>query len=366
MRTRLFVVLAVLLVGLAPASAAPASATQQDQTECSFPLSATDATGANVTVEEEPERIVALQASTAQILWDIGAKEKVVGMPVQPYTAYLNGSEERTDVTTEEGAVDVEQVVALEPDVVIAPGAIADEQIEQLRDADVTVYKFASDNSVESIYDQIRLVGQLSGECEGADETATEMQEEVERIEDAVADEDRPSVLYTFYGFTAGNGTFIDNVITAAGGQNVAAEAGVEGYQEISEEQVVDQDPEWVVVPSDAPLPNGTAYESTTAYQENQTLTVDANLMNQAGPRVVQPMGELAEAFHPEAMAQAGDANATDTNGTDANATNDTANESGANESDGEDGSGAFGPGFGVAAAAVALVAGALLTLRRS
>ncbi|WP_254543921.1 PGF-CTERM-anchored ABC transporter substrate-binding protein [Halomarina pelagica] len=376
MRFRLLVVLAVLLVGVVPASAVPASAAQQEQAQCSFPYSATDATGANVTVEEEPQRVVALQASTAQIMWEIGAKDKVVGMPVRSYTAYLDGSKERTDVLTDGGmAVDVEQVVKLDPDLVVAPGSIADEQIQQIRDAGIPVYKFASDTSIESIYRQIERVGRLTGECEGAERTVSDMRDRVQLIEGAVEGEERPRVLYTFYGYTAGNGTFIDSVITAAGGQNVAAEAGIQGYAQISEEQVVKQDPEWIVTPNDAPLPNGTAYESTTAFRKNQTVTVNASLMNQAGPRVVQPMTKLAKTFHPEAVEEAlasADA-ANGTNGTDDSAgTNGTDGTNGTNASadatdgNGSGGTGGSGPGFGVAAAVVALVGAALLTLRRT
>ncbi|MFC7155000.1 PGF-CTERM-anchored ABC transporter substrate-binding protein [Halomarina halobia] len=366
MRSSVLVSLVVLLV-VAPASAVPAGATQQDQAQCSFPYSATDSTGANVTVAEDPGRVVALQASTAQILWEIGAKDRVVGMPVRSYTAYLDGSREREDVLTEDGsAVDVERVVSLEPDLVIAPGSISDEQIQQIRDAGIPVYKFASDTSIESIYDQIERVGRLTGECEGAAETVSTMRERVQTIEGAVEGEERPRVLYTFYGYTAGNGTFIDSIITAAGGQNVAAEAGIQGYAQISEEQVVKQDPEWIVTPNDAPLPNGTAYQSTTAYRQNQTLTVNASLMNQAGPRVVEPMTKLATAFHPEAVAQATNGTGAPANDTDdANGTdgaNASGNETDGNDSDGTDGS---GPGFGVAAAVVALVGAALLTLRR-
>jgi len=131
----------VLVVSLVAGVAVPVSAGHDDG-DCTFPVSATDATGTEVTIEEEPDEVVALDAASAQTLWEVGAEDTVTGMPVRSYTEYLEGSENRTDVLSEDGlSVDTETVVELEPDLVVAPNFTPPETIQQLRDADLTVYQ---------------------------------------------------------------------------------------------------------------------------------------------------------------------------------------------------------------------------------
>ena len=90
--------------GLHATDTAPSLAANE-QSECSFPVETEDNTGQTVTVEEEPEEVVVLAPSAAQHMWEIGAEEKVVGMPVNQFTAYLEGSEERTNVVGDRKSV---------------------------------------------------------------------------------------------------------------------------------------------------------------------------------------------------------------------------------------------------------------------
>ncbi|MFB6078001.1 MAG: cobalamin ABC transporter substrate-binding protein, partial [Halarchaeum sp.] len=103
MRTHagLLLVLALVVAGGAAPAAATAPAATADEgaaaTTCAFPVTVTDATGANVTVADEPGRIVTLNPSAAQTAWEIGAKPKVVG--VSQYASYLDGASERANVS---------------------------------------------------------------------------------------------------------------------------------------------------------------------------------------------------------------------------------------------------------------------------
>ena len=123
--------------------------------------------------------------------------------------------------------------------------------------------------------------------------------------------------LYSFFGYTAGQDTFIDELIVAAGGTNVAAEEGIEEYQPLSQETVVDTDPDWIVLNSNSPeIPEGEGYEQTTAVQEEQVIIVDINHLNRPAPRVVYGVSAMAEAFHGDAYEEALEA-AEDEEGTD-------------------------------------------------
>lgn len=369
---RTLAVLAVLLVAtgvIVPVVAGTQLVSRDGSTavpDCSFPVTRTDATGVAVTVDTEPERVVVLAPSAAQVLWDIGARETVVGMPVNQYTAYLNGSEARTNIVTQQGQPNLEQIVALSPDLVIAPNVVDNATIAQLRDAGLTVYKAGFEKSLDDIYTKTEVYGQLVGECEGAQQVVAEMKANISAIRAAVGTRDRPRVLYYFFNFTAGDETFIHEVVETAGGDNIAANAGITGYRQLNPEVVVERDPMWIVIPSDAQLPQREPYTNTTAVQTNQTIVVNTNYISQPGPRVVIPMRKMAERFHPEGFPATPAPRVTppSTARTETEGTPQPDEASVTPTSTATETPTARGPGFGLAVAAGAVVLGGLLARR--
>ena len=304
-RTMLAVVALVALVALAGCTANTGDASPTpggNATACAFPTTVTDATGTSVTLDEQPERVVALQPSDAQVMWEIGAQSQVVGMPVGPTTGYLSGSDNRTDIKNDDGTVNVEQVVGLEPDLVLAANVTRQSTIEQLRSADVPVYNYGLTTSVEDIIDNTQLTGQLVGECRAANETATEFSQQVQQVEDAVADSERPDALYYFYNFTTGPGTHIHSVLEAAGMDNVAAEYNITGYAQLNEEVVAEANPDWIIYPAGSPPPERAPWSDTTAVQQGQTIELNNNYISQPGPRVFDALRTIADRVHPDAF----------------------------------------------------------------
>ncbi|CCQ34378.1 Cobalamin-binding protein [Halorhabdus tiamatea SARL4B] len=302
----LFAVLLVVggVAGVAVSPAVGGPAATETTVDCSFPITVTDASGANVTVSEEPQRVVTLAPSASQVVWELGAEDRVVGMPVNPYTSYLNGSSEKTNVVDEEGQPQVETIIGLEPDLVLAPNVISPDAVGQLRDAGVTVYRFESASSIGDVVEKTRLTGRLLGTDETAMEVSARTRATVEAYRNATASQERPTVYYAMGGgFTAGPGTFIGDVIDAAGGDNVALAANISTYDTINTEILVEEDPDWIVVSGESPIPSDPALSNTTAIREKQTVRVDANFISQPGPRVTQPLRTLATTFHPEAAA---------------------------------------------------------------
>ena len=365
-KTCLVAILFVLAAALGPVGVAGA-ATGQETTEanCSFPVTATDATGTEVTIEEEPQRIVTLAPSAAQTMWEIGGKEKVVG--VSQYAGYLAGAGSRTNVSgAGQTYVNTEVVVGLEPDLVLAPEVIPNETVAQLRNAGLTVFKMPHSATIEDVYAKTTLTGRLTGECAGAAETVSWMKERIGTVREAVSGEERPRALYTFFGYTAGKGTFIHEIITTAGGRNVAAAANVSGYARISEEVVATRNPQWLLLNSDGPsVPNSAAYNGTIAMKRNQTVVLNGSYISQPAPRIVHPITKLARAFHPEAYAAA---NATETTEstpepTERAAEGATATTSGTSAVETTTGSSGQ-PGFGAAPALLALLSVGLLARR--
>lgn len=378
-------VVLLLLSGLAPAVGAagvapgdaPANAASAQELDCSFPQSVTDASDTEMTIEDAPERIVTLNPSAAQTMWEIGGADKVVG--VSQFAGFLDGAESREVVTSGfPSTVNTEQVIDLEPDLVLAPNTIKNESVKQLRDAGVTVYQFEMADSIESIYEKTELIGQLSGECEGAETTVSEMQDRVETIEQAVADRDKPSVYYNMGDrYTAGPNTFIGQIVDRAGGANIAAEANASSpFPQLSPEFIVEQDPEFVVVSvppaqlgneSRSYIPEDSVVRNTTAFEEGNIVVLDTNHISQPAPRVIGPMTQMAQAFHPEAYAAANattTTTASTTEGSTTEQTTETAATTAASTTTAAGDTGTTIPGFGIGTAIVALL-GAVLYARR-
>ncbi len=382
-RTTLLIVLCTLLAGVAPAGAVGAvdaptahasvdnAAVQQSVPDCSYPLSSTDATGTEVTIEEAPETVTTLGPSAAQTMWEIGGKEQVVGLGQN--AQYLAGADSRTNVSAAGFGYSTEAVVGTEADLVLAANVVSNDTVAALRDAGMTVYKFESATSIEDVADKTALIGRLTGNCQGAAETNAWMNANVDTAREVTADSDRPRVLVPLGGgFVVGNETFIDAMVTAAGGENVAAERYGSGYSEASDEVIVELDPEIIVFqPWMASYIGQEPFSLTTAGQNNASVVVNANYLNQPAPRsVVYATRNLTEGFHPDAAASAewtarGDVNvatATPTP-TETVAMSETATATETTMS--ADTTETSGPGFGAGAAVAALGAGAALLGRR-
>jgi iron complex transport system substrate-binding protein len=242
--------------------------------------------------------------SAAQTMWEIGGQDEVVG--VSQYATYLDGAGELANVSAPGfGTYNVERIVELEPDVVLAPNVIPNQSVQRIRSAGITVFKMGPATSIADVREKTTLIGRLTGNCEGAADANAWMDANLQAASDAVGDRTTPRALYMLSGgFTTGSGTFIHDMITAAGARNVAAESGIAGYAEISEEVVLDRDPQYLLVgSSQSPYPDQEPYASTTAVQEGNVVSLAGLRTGQAAPRtIVYTVRNLTEEFHGDAF----------------------------------------------------------------
>lgn len=295
------VVLIALVAG--PATGVTPQTIEQEK-HCSFPLELVDATGTTVTIEEEPTRVVTLSPSAAQTMWEIGAKEKVVG--VTKYATYLDGAASKKIISGGGKTINVEEVVSLDPDLVIAPHVVSTDTVAKLRSVGVTVFYVREAETIEAIYQKTLLVGRLTGACEGARRTVEWMKSELAIVDRALEGEPRANAFYGFFGWTAGNGTFIDTILERAGANNVAAAAGIEGFSEFNPEILINRSIDWIIRNSDDPtVPTTAAFNSTTAVETGQIIVLNANYISQPAPRVVYAIVNITKAIYPESYAAA-------------------------------------------------------------
>ena len=359
----LLVVAAVVAVAPAGVAAQPAESTAGS----AFPVTLTDATGTEVTLDERPERVTTTNPSAAQVMWELDAESQVVGLT--QFAHYLEGAETRQNVSSTELGVSVERVVDTEPDLVLAPNATSVETVERLRETGLTVYHFSAATDFENVADKTSTIGQLTGNEQAARETNAWVDANVEAVSAATADADRPRLLYPLLGgFAVGGDTFIHEIITTAGAENVAA-AEFDGYEVLNDERVIELEPEVLLVTdqTEGQILGSEPYASTPAGRNGETVSLEVNYINQPAPRsVVYSTRNLTTQLHPglydesafvsrsEAAASLDGSAANATDMDDSNATTD------------DSPTGVSAPGFGPVVAVLSLVGGSLLLGRRS
>ncbi len=290
---RIFVIsVLVLFVGFLAGSVSVVGAQSID---CSFPFSGIDATEQQVVLEDEPTRIVSLGPSSSQTLWEIGEKNNVVA--ISQHGSYLEDSDTKETLNVQPGNTEIEPIIAQDPDVVLAPNIISNGTVSSLRDVNITVFKFEAAGQIEDIYSKTNLIGKITGSCGQAQSTVEWMETQVTSITQNVENLDHPKSLYALGdGWTAGKNTFINDVLSTAGTENIADK---QGYYVISQEIVRNENPKWIVAGFRSSIPKTNAYNETTAIINNQIILVDVNHISQPAPRTIYPLYDIASEIHP-------------------------------------------------------------------
>lgn len=313
----LLVVLSVLAAACGPASPSPEPLPTEGRfptpgptepaptpTAVAFPLTLTDDEGTEVAIPARPERIVSLTPATTEILYALGAGPRVVGK-VEDVANHPPEAADVPVVATFAG-VDVEQIVALEADLVVSGGSGLSQgpAVEQLRNAGIPVV-VVYPTTVAGAIEGIQLMGLASGEAEAATDLADSMTAQLEAIAAVTATVERPRTFYEIdYGqaiFTPPADSIYGEMIRLAGGEPIS---GDPSYS-ISLEALVDGDPE-VILLGDAAYgvtPDQVAarpgWAGLTAVREGRIHAVDDILVTRPGPRLVQGLFELVRAIHP-------------------------------------------------------------------
>lgn len=275
-----------------------------------WPKEFTDGSGRSITLEAPATQIVTLGSSVLESLFAIGAGDQVVGR--EEFSTYPEEALEVPSVGSLWGDLPAEAIVALEPDLVIAAEIISPEQVAALEDLGLFVFWQANPIDFEGLYVNLRELAELSGHESEAEELIQSISERVAAVTAVIETvSEKPAVFYELDAtdpgnpYTVGSGTFIDTLITMAGGVNIGAVLDGE-YAMISSEEVIVQNPD-VILLSDAPYgitPESVAarpgWDVIAAVVNGQVLPFDPFLVSVPGPRLVDGLEEMARLFHPD------------------------------------------------------------------
>ena len=297
----------------ASAGASPEASVAPSVEPAAYPVTLTDDAGRELMIESEPDRIVSLAPSNTEIVCALDACDRLVG--VTDFDDYPPEVADVDDVVIA-ATVDVELVVAAEPDLVLAAGneLTPTAVIEQLEELGLTVVVLYPE-SLDEVYADIELVAAALDRSDEADALVADMEARVADVVAAVEGADRPLTLYeVFYAegttYTAGEASFLASLIELAGATPVVGDAqGV-----LDPENLVAANPELILLGSATYDPSLAEPEAAFAivsarpgWAELAAVQAEAVMpyledviTSRPGPRIVDGLEALARAIHPD------------------------------------------------------------------
>ncbi len=309
---RVFLTLLLALAACAsPGSTSTGSSPAVSRQPVPTPLTLTDDAGRTVEIPERTARIVSLAPSNTEIVCALHACDRVVG--VTDFDDYPPEVTDRAKVVIA-AQVDVEKVVAADPDLILAAGneLTSTKVIEQLTRLGYPVLTLYPE-SLDGVYGDIALVGRAIGETHPATALIAQMRKRVDAVTKAVAGADRPRTFYevsVFEGviYTAGAGSFLASLIDLAGGEPITGEAR---STSIVLEKLVTADPQLIVLGDSSYDPTITpasvaarpGWGKMTAVRDGHVLPyLHDGVTTRPGPRIVDGLEALAHIIHAEAF----------------------------------------------------------------
>lgn len=289
--------------GTASEAAPSASATEPT---ASFPFTFTDSTGEDVTIGEQPERILSYSPAATEVLYAVGAGDQVVA--VDEFSNYPEEAITKQRLTYSDPSPEI--ALAEEPDLVIM-ATRQEGQVEQFRALDITVVLLAEPEDLQGVLDQIETIGTLTGHSEEAEALIADLQDRIDTVTTKVADiEEGPKVFYEITPdlYTVSPDSFIGGVLTTLKARNIA-EGATTAFPQLSAEVVIAEDPEVIILTDGSPTSGGQSPETVaarpgwstiTAVVEGRIHAVDPDVFSRPGPRIVDALEELAELLYPE------------------------------------------------------------------
>jgi iron complex transport system substrate-binding protein len=272
-------------------------------------INPTDGLGRTVTLSAPVRSVVSLTASNTETLYAIGAGPQVIGR--DSFSDYPAAAKAVQDIGGSMGKYDTEAIVALHPDLVLAGEINTPELVSSLEKLGLTVYYLPNPATLEEMYGNLETVGQLTGHSSKAVALVDSLKKRVAAVDSRIVALDyRPTVYYELDAtdpakpFTAGPGTFVDLLISRAGGANIGRGLTSQ-WAQISLEQLVMDNPDIIVLGDSAygvtvdSLKQRTGWAGLAAILNGRVFPFDDNLVSRPGPRLVDGLEAMAKLLHP-------------------------------------------------------------------
>lgn len=285
-----------------------ASPSADDAKKTVYPLTEKDATGQEITFQQAPEKIVSTSPAETEILFALGLGDRIVG--VSDYDNYPKEAESKAKVG---GVVEpnTEAIVAAGADLIVTGISIKDTALENLRTLGLNVI-CTNPRKLDDVLSDILLLGRITDKQQEAEALVAQMKADIQKVTDvaaAINPEEKKKVYIEFSpGWTVGKGEFMDELITLAGGVNIASD--VEGWSQINEEKVIQDNPDVIIHTLNVTDDKGNKLEDLirgrsgwgeiAAIKSNRVVGLDGDVLSRPGPRITQALLGIASAIYPD------------------------------------------------------------------
>ena len=266
-----------------------------------------DDAGRRMYFAKPPARIVSLAPSITEMLFAMDAGGQLVG--VTDFCDYPPEASKKPKVGYSNP--NMETLVALQPDLVVAPNDfLKPDIIAKLEQLKIPVF-ILGDKNIEGIFVHIQTLGRIVGRSPKADAVAMQLRQQVAAIQQRIQGMTPVRMLYVLNSqplITVGPGSFIDQLIGMAGGINIAAKSATP-YPRLSLEAVLQEDPEVLVFPvgkaegiSESEQQTWRQWSTMTAVKRGRLHQISADWLNRPGPRIAKGLESLVNILHPDSL----------------------------------------------------------------
>lgn len=267
-----------------------------------------DETGRHIPLPAAPKRIISLAPNVTEILFSLGLDREVVGVSI--HCNFPEKVKERERVGSYV-SLDFEKIVSLRPDLIIATGAgNTREMVERLEKLGFPTYVIFPKN-FDGILRSVEHLGQILNRQHEAREIVKGLELRKQRVIQVTRGRTRPKVFLTIGEspmVTVGKGSFADDLIHLAGGENVAAKEE-RMYPRWGMEEILRRAPEVILVSSMNPkgdypkiLEEWARWKMIPAVRDGRIHLINSDLVDRPSPRIIEGLEEMARLFHPEAF----------------------------------------------------------------
>ncbi|MFL0505100.1 ABC transporter substrate-binding protein [Ureibacillus sp. 179-F W5.1 NHS] len=300
--------ISLLLVGCSDGEqkATNDTASKTNSTEESGPYTVVDDRGQEVTFEEVPEKIVSLQPSNTEILFELGVGDQIIG--ASEYDTYPEEAL-KIERVTDSMTVNTERIIELNPDVVFAYTTGEEAQIDQLESAGLKVFVIQSATSINDVYGDIEQMAEVMGVEEEGKQVVEDIQSQIAAVQEKTKSIEQKKKVYFEISpapdiWSIGSGTFQQEMIEAAGVENIYADQ--QGWFAVTEEDLITRNPEAIVSTVNyIEDPKGEilareGWSTISAVQNKEVYLLNADIMDRPGPRIGEAVEMIAKTIYPE------------------------------------------------------------------
>lgn len=292
--------LPILLLAGILASCGMSSTTEKAQTPNFHKV--VDAEGNKIQLKQKPKKIVSLIPSNTEILFALGLGKEVKG--VTAYDDYPKAAQKITKVVSTE--VDTEKIIAMKPDLVLGHESSLNFQkdaYKQLEEAKIPLFVVKDAQTLQSAEKTIEQIGQLTGTTDKAKAVVQRMGKQKASLQTKAAKQKKQPTVWIEISndlYTAGDNTFMNEMLDLAGGKNIVTK---KGYPKYNEEQVIKADPDVIITTypnAKQEIAKRKAWKNIRAVKKDRIYSLDANKLSRPSPRLVEGAEEIYQAIYPK------------------------------------------------------------------